>query len=73
MGYQTLRLLSYLHQVLLHVVGHEFNDLFLAPKLLRERVGWESKVFVVGQAVVNSPVEDEVGEKERNEKINNKK
>lgn len=30
-----LRFLPYLHKVLLHVVGHEFYNLFLAVKLLR--------------------------------------
>lgn len=30
-----LKLCSYLHKVLLHVVGHEFNDFLLAVKLLR--------------------------------------
>lgn len=50
------RLLSHLHEVLLHVVGHEFHNFLLAVQLLRQRAGREGEVFVVGQAVVDSAV-----------------
>lgn len=51
--------LSHLHQVLLHVVGHQLHNLLLTVQLLREGVGGEGEVFVVGQAVVDSAVQRE--------------
>lgn len=42
------QLCSYLHQVLLHVVGHELYNFFLAVKLLRQRARRESEVLAVG-------------------------
>ena len=47
--------LSYLHEVLFHVVSHELHDLLLTAQLLREGAGLKGKVFVVGQAVVYRP------------------
>lgn len=51
--------LSHLHQVLLHVVGHQLHNLLLTVQLLRQGVGREAEVFVVGQAVVDSAVQRE--------------
>ena len=47
--------LSYLHEVLFHVVSHELHNLLLTAQLLREGTGLEGEVFVVGQAVVHRP------------------
>ncbi|TNN60829.1 hypothetical protein EYF80_028926 [Liparis tanakae] len=48
-------LVQHAEQVLLHVVRHEIHNLFLAVKLLRQSVGRECEVFVVGKAVVDRP------------------
>lgn len=51
------QLLPHLHEVLLHVVGHELHNFLLAVQLLGEGGGREGEVLVVGQAVVDGAVQ----------------
>lgn len=47
---------SYLHEVLLHVVGQEIRYLLLVVQLLRQGIGREGEALILGQGVVDSPV-----------------